>query len=255
MRNHDLYVKDLLSIIKHALSAMILFGLLIAMPIHTVHADAQESVMSKLKKGVAVRDRKRLLAKRFELAVGSDFSVNDVYNRNILLGVNAHYYLKDYFALGAHVAYGLNSTTALADRIKAKRPQSITEKSFSGVGLLAGLDAVFIPAFGKFSLLGTFAARYDISLMAGVAMVQVSGDAFDSWSLAPNLGVASRFFLNDNSAISLQLKDYIYNRASNLIPIQQADGTIKTTKEETWSNQFFISISYNFFFGKPSTGK
>jgi outer membrane beta-barrel protein len=255
MQNHNLCIKGLSYIINHSLSAIILFSLLVAIPIHTVYADAQESVMSKLKKGVAVRDRKRLLAKRFELAIGSDFSVNDVYNRNILLGVNAHYYLKNYFALGAHVAYGINSTTALADRIKDKRPQSINEKSFSGVGLLAGLDAVFIPAFGKFSLLGTFAARYDISLMAGVAMIQVNGDAFNSWSLAPNLGVASRFFLNDNSAINLQLKDYIYSRASNLIPIQQADGTLKTTKEESWSNQFFISISYSFFFGKTSMGK
>ena len=223
------------------------FSLLTLKP---VHADSKESVMSKLKKGLAVRDHKQLREKRFELSLGSDFSMNDVFNRNILLGANAQYYLTNYFGLALHFGYGLNTTTSLADRIKEERPQRVTEQSFSGVGLLTGLDAVFVPAFGKFSMLGIFTSHYDISLSAGVGMIQVSGDAFGTWSLAPNVGIASHFFLSDSSAIKLQVKDYIYSRSSNVIPVQQADGGVKTTQDESWGNHFFVNLSYCFFFGK-----
>ena len=84
-------------------------------------------------------------------------------------------------------------------------------------------------------------------------MVQVSGDAFDTFAVAPTVGIGSRFFISQNLAINLQVRDYFYKRAENVVPIQE-NGQTTYAKDESWRNHFFLTLSVSFFLGEPSIG-
>lgn len=212
----------------------------------SVWADSNEGVMKKLKEKAAVRYQFKMRDHRTELGFMMSSSLGDVYNRNLLFGFQAQRYLSDSFGVGLHGFFGLSIESALAERIRGERPKRVTSDAFSSVGVGGALEAIYVPAFGKFSLLGVITSRYDLHLTGGVGMVQVSGDAFDSFALAPTVGVGSRFFINQNLAINLQVRDYFYKRAENVIPLQE--------KDESWRNHFFLTLSVSFFLGEPSIG-
>ena len=216
-------------------------------------ADVKEGVMKRLEESDAVRRRKVMRDGRFEAALSLGSTLGDTYNRALPVGLMGHMYLSDSFALGVNAFYGINLETSIVERIKASRPTRFASSAFSGVGFGASLEATFVPAFGKLSLLGVMNSVYDMSLIAGAGVIQVSGDEpFGGIAPAPVIGVGMRFFVNDNIAIAVQLRDYIYSRSQSAVKITDpATGAVSYSQQERWQNQFFLTLAFSFLTGKP----
>ena len=123
------------------------------------------------------------------------------------------------------------------------------DDSFSAVTLGAGLDLYYTPIHGKFSLLGISAIRYDLAMTAGAHLLQVEGAGSDGFKPAPEVGITSNFFINDQMAITVFYKNFIYSRADHSIIINGV-----ATSEETWAMQGMGGVYFSFFTGKPTIG-
>jgi outer membrane beta-barrel protein len=219
----------------------------------TARADVREGVMKRLEESDAVRRRKVMRDGRFEIALALGSTLGDTYNRALPIGLLGNMYLSDSFALGVNAFYGINLETGIIERIKASRGGRFAASSFSGVGFGASLEANFVPAFGKLSLLGVMNGVYDMGLIVGAGVIQVSGEEpFGQIAPAPVIGVGMRFFASDSFAISLQLRDYIYSRSQSAVKVTDpTTGAVSYSQQERWQNQFFLTLAFSFLTGKP----
>jgi len=216
-------------------------------------ADVKEGVMKRLEESAAVRRRKVLRDGRLEAALSLGTTLGDTYNRALPVGLMGHLYLSDSFALGLNAFYGINLETSIVERIRAARPGRLAASSFAGVGFGASLEATFVPAFGKLSLLGVMNSVYDMSFIVGAGVVQVSGaEPFGQIAPAPVVGVGFRVFANDSLAVSLQLRDYIYSRSQSAVRVvDPATNKVTYSQQERWQNQLFFTLAFSFLTGEP----
>ena len=217
-------------------------------------AEVKDGVMKRLAESDAVRHRKLMRDGRTDLGLFLGFSTGELYQRNIALGLEARAYMSDSFAIGAHAFYALNFDTSLAEQVKALRGDRVSDSSFAKLGLGAALEAVYVPAFGKASLLGAMVSRYDLNVSGGLGVVQVTGDGLDAFAPAPVVGFGARFFLSDELAVNLQLRDYIYSRAQSALPVNE-DGKVSYVANKRWQNHIFLTATFSFFTGKPQTSR
>ena len=240
----------------HALALLLSLSALAALPAlapRAAHADVKDGVMKRLEESDAVRRRKVMRDGRFEIALSLGTTLGDTYNRALPVGLMGNMYLSDSFALGLNAFYGINLETNIVTRIKEERPARVASSAFSGVGFGASLEATLVPAFGKLSLLGVMNGVYDMGLILGAGVVQVSGkEPYGQIAPAPVVGVGLRFFANDNLAIALQLRDYIYSRSQSAVKVvDPATGASSYSQQERWQSQFFLTLAVSFLTGKP----
>jgi outer membrane beta-barrel protein len=221
-------------------------------------AKGKESVMKRLQEETAVRKQKRLRSDRVGLGLILGSTTNDRFARSSLVGGRLEYYLKDSLGIGVHASLGIVSETNLATQIKATRPSLGQPQFFQGIGLDLGGDLIFVPAFGKLSILGIINARYDFQFTLGASFIKMqsieNGDSYDRFALAPAVGSGFRLFFSDQFALNFQLKDYIYSRIENLIPINN-NGVEEVNENASWQNHFIFNMSFSFFLGKPQVGR
>ena len=219
-------------------------------------AEVKDGVMKRLEGSDPVRRRQMMRKGRAELGFSFGSSTGEIYQTSVTSGLQANYYMRDSFGVGASVFYGLNFDSSLAEKVKAERPDRIPEEAFAGVGLGASLEAVIVPAYGKASLLGIINGKYDLNITLGGGALQVTGAELARFAIAPVVGLGSRFFINDGLAVNIQLKDYIYQRAQNVISVTDAMGQpAKPIVEERWMNHFFLTATFSFFIGKPQISR
>ncbi|MFT3771940.1 MAG: hypothetical protein QM820_41570 [Minicystis sp.] len=133
-------------------------------------------------------------AGRFEVSVGSSFSLLDQYLRTIMPGATLTYHVTDWLGFGVWGGYGFQYTTGLTDELQQKaiadrncagRPSikacqltavNLTRGNLSSDQLghmqwMAAPQVVAVPFRGKISLFGAATVDTDVDLFAGVAVI------------------------------------------------------------------------------------
>lgn len=219
-------------------------------------AEVKDGVMKRLANSNPVRRRLMMRDGRAELGLSLGSSTGEIYQTSATVGAQANYYLTDSFGMGAYLFYALNFESDLASKVRAERPDRVSKQGFSGVGFGASLEALIVPAYGKASLLGVINGKYDLNITLGAGALQVTGEELEKLAIAPVIGVGSRFFFNETIAMNVQLRDYIYQRAQNVVLVKDPTGQIATPSvEESWMNHFFITLTFSFFPGKPQISR
>ena len=211
--------------------------------------DKQETMEKRLAKDHAVRRQKLMRDGRFEAGFSIGSTLGDSYRRSFPLTLHGNYFFTDQLGAGLTAFYALTSETSLAEEVRTLRPRRVAANSFSAVTMGIGLDVHYTPIHGKLSLLGISAIRYDLGLLGGVGFLQVDGAEQDGFTIAPDLGLNGRFFINDQLAISVFYKAYIYSRAEQAAII---DG--RPSVETSWSAHNFGGLTVSYLLGKPSVG-
>jgi hypothetical protein len=172
----------------------------------TAGAEAQEiQLTGPLAGAPAVRQLRLHRKGRVEIALGSSFTLLDEYQRTILPGLRVSWHPTDWLGFGVWGAYGISTTTSLADELQDKaidkrncsapsadnvspckltavnltRPGiggstgKLVNDQFGAIQFVAAPQINVVPFRGKLSLFGALTADTDISFFAGVAIVGV----------------------------------------------------------------------------------
>lgn len=174
--------------------------------------------------------RRQLLyrAGRIELEPKVTFSLNDAYVRNGVVGLSASYFLDNSFGIGASAGFGaLGMDTSLRrgleTRLQERGGSELANTAYSRVGWMLDAGLIYVPAFGKASLMNSIFSHYDIHLLGGMAIINESADsAVDGGATYPELegirpggmfGLGLRFFMADAFSMNLQVRNYLFPRA------------------------------------------
>ncbi len=209
----------------------------------------RRGVMDKLKESDAVRNRFLLRDSRFEVAPTVGFTMNDAFRRNTIFGLKMDYHFKDNLAVGGRFGYGIASDSALAEDLAAKRPGRVREGGFSDLQLTTSLELTYTPIFGKMAFLGRTVLDYDLHVIVGVGLASAAGNQdLEGMSPAGVAGIGSRIFMNQSSAVVIQVRDLMYSAALNGVVQIDPEGNPQTSATEEFRNQFIVSIGYSFLF-------
>lgn len=178
----------------------------------TASAEAQEiQLTGPLAGAPAVRQLRLHRKGRVEIGLGSSFTLLDEYQRTILPGLRVTFHPTDWFGVGVWGAYGISTTTSLADELQQKAVDSracssttplpenvspckltavnltrpglatssgtstgqLVDDQFGKIQFVAAPQINFVPFRGKLSLFGALTADTDISFFGGAAIVGV----------------------------------------------------------------------------------
>ena len=224
----------------------------------SVSAKAKDSVMKRLLQEKAVRKQKYMRKNRLALSLITGSSTNDRFVRSYFVGGGVEYYLKDSFGIGVNGSMGILSELDLVSQIQSIRPSLGDLKYFQGIGTSIGGELIFVPAFGKVSVLGFLNAKYDFQFTAGVNLIGLqsvaNGGVYDRTTIAPQVGGGLRLFFSNQIALNLQLKDLIYARSESILP-SDLNAEQHASESASWQNHFIFHIAFNFFLGKPTIGR
>jgi outer membrane beta-barrel protein len=211
----------------------------------------KKSALDKLEEGDAIRRRVQYRGGRFMVAPTFGFTLNDSYQRNILMGAALSYHFTESIGVGlsalASPFGGLDSD--LAEQIGDQRPER-SDDGFSHVSLLTSLDFLYTPIAGKLALFGRQVLNYDMHLVAGIGGAKIGGSGdLDAFTLAPVAGVGLRTFLLNWLDLNIEVRDYIYSSAANAVTSNEtSDGSAKTKANDEWGNHFAVLIGVGFHF-------
>jgi hypothetical protein len=165
-------------------------------------ASAQEiQLTGPLAGAPAVRQLRLHRAGKFEIALGSSFTLLDQYLRTIMPGGTLTYHFTDWIGLSVFGGYGFQYSTGLADQLQqnavavyncAARPfttacqltqvnlthGSLANDQFAHITWMVAPQVVGVPFRGKISLFGVFFIDADIDFFAGAAIVGLKERAF-----------------------------------------------------------------------------
>ena len=232
---------------NHLLHLLLSCGLITSLAYtQDAHAKRNESMQKRLEKDKTIRRQKLLLGKRLELSVALGSSLGEVYKQSFPLTVSGAYHFSNEFGIGVSAFYALSSETQLTDEIRRVRPNRIqNESAFSSVGLGVGAEVIYTPLYGKFSLMGISALKYDLAATAGAHLLQVSGAQSDGFNLAPSIGINAHFFIDDTLAVGVFYKNFLYSRSDHVALIGG-----KAEAEAQFSLHSFGGLSLSFFTGR-----
>lgn len=206
----------------------------------------RRSALDKLKDGDAIRKRLLLRGGRFEITPTIGFTLNDPFQRNILLGAHMAYHISDSWGLGVTGFYGLPFETGLAEQIKAERAEKVDDGGFSKVELLASVELLYSPLIGKFAMFGRTVVNYDLHILAGVAGAKVTADkAIDDFNPGAVVGIGLRTFMTDGIALNIEVRDYLYAQSTNAV-VPDGGGDAEGASE--FQNNFAVTIGFGFYF-------
>ena len=207
------------------------------------------SVLERLEDGVAIHNKPLLHSGRFALSPSFGLTTGDLFQRTMLFGLNAEYFISERLSLSVGGAFGLASELPLAEAIRSQRPSQVSAQSFSHIGLLLGGEAQYSPVYGKLSLLGINALRYDLHLIGGASLVQTTGEVIDESAVAPHVGGGLRIFLSKEIALATQLRGYFYSRSENATTRLQRDGSRRYVADSSYQAHPILNVSFSYFFG------
>lgn len=211
--------------------------------------DKIETMEKRLSNDSAIRRQKLMRDGRLELGLSLGSSLGDTYRRSFPIKLHTTYFISDQLGIGLNAFYALTSETSLAEDVRALRPRRVAKDSFSAVSLGVDLDVQYVPLHGKLSLLGISAIRYDLGLTGGIGLLQINGAQQDGFSVAPALGLNGRFYFNDQMALGVFYKSYIYPHSDRAAIIDGAP-----VVDSRWSPHGFGGLMFSFMTGKPGVG-
>jgi hypothetical protein len=168
---------------------------LVSLGAYSSSANAQEiQLTGPLAGAPAVRKLRLHRAGRFEVSVGSSFTLLDQYLRTIMPGATLTYHVTDWIGFGVWGGYGFQYSTGLTDELQQKAiddrnckgrssakacqltAANLTRGNLSSDQLghmqwIVAPQVVGVPFRGKISLFGVAAVDTDVDLFAGVAII------------------------------------------------------------------------------------
>ena len=207
-----------------------------------LEGEAQQDEIASLEQGPIVRRQMLHRASRLELEPRLAFTMNDAFIRNGLVGLSASYYLNDSVGFTASGGFGaLGMDTSLREsfeaELEAENPEAAEETSYSRVGFLVDGGLVWVPAFGKMSLMQSVFSHYDFHLFGGMALINervetaVDGGEEDSqlegMRPAGMFGAGVRLFMSPKYSLNVQVRNYLFPRAE--VSQQDVDPSLSNT--------------------------
>lgn len=211
----------------------------------------KKSALEKLEEGDAIRNRVQYRGGRFMVAPTFGFTLNDSYQRNVLMGATLSYHFTESIGLGlsalASPFGGIDSD--LAEQINDERPDR-TDDGFSNVSLLTSLDFLYTPVAGKLALFGRKVLNYDLHVVAGIGGAKIGGAKdINDFAIAPVAGVGLRTFMLSWLDLNLEIRDYIFKSAESAVTSNDTeDGSSKTKSDPAWANHFAVLVGVGFHF-------
>lgn len=225
-----------------AVCAAVILGILVA-DVQEVQAQRRAS----LEEGPIVRRQLLYRSSRFELQPRIGATLNDSYLRNVLVGVDANYYLTNQFGLGVGGYFSaVKLNTDLLDQLEATT-DAAADLALTETTMLFSAHITYVPIFGKFALFKKAAiVDYDFHLVAGIggallgARGNTENEQLSGFKPGPMIGLGLRLFVADSVAVTIDFRDYIYSSA------EVQEGAINPQSE--LSNNFALGLGVSFFF-------
>lgn len=213
-----------------ALAVVATFGLLsttdtaVAFGADGFAGDPDQEIAS-LESGPIVRRQLLHRSGRLEIQPMVAFSANDAFIRNVLPGVGVSYFFNNTFGLGGSFTFGaLQLDTSLRRNLELTVSESqLNSLSYSRFGWTADVGIIYVPLFGKFSVMNSFFTHYDLHFIGGMGLINdqtvAAVDTFEGDPVLSGvrpgglIGGGLRFFLADAFALNLQVRNYIATRA------------------------------------------
>lgn len=159
---------------------------------------------------------------RFEVALGSSFTLLDQYMRTIMPGATLTYHFKDWIGVGVFGGYGFQYATGLTDELQQKaiddrncasRPWikacqltavnlthgNLAKDQLAHITWMVAPQVVAVPFRGKLSLFSALFMDADVDLFAGAAFIGLNERANCAF---PTCGDQSSFTLASRVAIA-----------------------------------------------------
>lgn len=213
--------------------------------------EIEDDEIAAMEEGPTVRRQLLHRSGRFEVAPQGTFTLNDAFIRNAMPGLGLSYFLNNIFGVAGSFSFGLlQFDTALRDNLEATLDEgSLEDTTYSRVGWTLDAGLVYVPAFGKFTLMNEITTHYDFHLFAGMGVlnevgVTSTGDGnpdpeMDGVRPGGMFGAGLRFFFSDSISLNLQARNYLMARSQ---PISQGDADLQLT------NTFVFSTGIGIFF-------
>jgi outer membrane beta-barrel protein len=182
---------------------------------------------------------------RFEISPTLMASLADPFFQKYGAGLKLDYHLLETFSFGVYASYSLNTPSGLVSVCKpdgtCSVPQVADMTEVPGkLGLMAGLDLLWSPIYGKLSLFSEAVAHFDLSFIAGASVLQYqSPGGADTMTVGGHIGLGQRYFLTDSVALRIELRDYIYSAQT----VQLGDSSSKL------ENQLMFELGVAYFAG------
>jgi outer membrane beta-barrel protein len=158
---------------------------------------------------------------KFEITPGVGISFNDAFFQSFMPELAIGYHFSDPFYLGLRGGYAfstsagnVNSCTISNGAQVCGPPTSEQLKQLPGaLKGSASLEGAWTPFAGKVNIFAEFVIHTDFSVLLGAgAMFVVPPEGSTNPSVAPMLspGIGARFFFSESLALSLEMRDYMY---------------------------------------------
>lgn len=164
---------------------------------------------------------------RFNLTPRLGMTVNDPLYRNFSVAAHANFHITERLYVGGLFQWYdfggvIGGPTETQRQLNAE-----TNAQADGPFLnwAAGGEVGFVPLFGKFALFNRGIIFYDVSLTAGGGWAdssRISNPTEQVGGGAATMSLAARAFLNEWMAVSLELRDVIYNLFDGTRPTSHA---------------------------------
>jgi outer membrane beta-barrel protein len=167
---------------------------------------------------VVVPRRAFLKGRRVELAPFSAISINDTLIRHYSFGGDITYYLTDVFSVGVEGQYFIKERSERESLVGLQFNRAPTLNKFKySTSLVFG----YVPGYGKFGLFNKYIVHWDLTLNAGIGLIwtetiPIKPDPdkyppFSNLNIMPHLGVSTRMFVTNWLALSIGIRDYIFD--------------------------------------------
>jgi outer membrane beta-barrel protein len=154
---------------------------------------------------------------RFELAPFSAISFNDTMIRHYSFGGDLTFYLTDVFSIAAEGQYFIKERSERESLVGFQFNRATTLNRFN---YSASLVFGYVPGYGKFGLFNKYIVHWDVTVNAGIGVIWTetipvipdakSFPAFSNLDIMPHLGISTRMFVTDWLALSIGLRDYMF---------------------------------------------
>ncbi len=157
-----------------------------------------------------IQQRPVLRALRAEIQAFGGVGMSDTLFQHFLVTGNARFHITEEWSIGGSYSHYFASTSGLFEDVTTDF-SVFPEKSL--LRWMAGLDAAFVPIYGKFALFDQHIVHYDFYALAGVNVLQTSRS--DDIKVAGVLGLGWRVYLTRWLAFTTEVRDHMYVESFN----------------------------------------
>jgi outer membrane beta-barrel protein len=206
---------------------------------------------------VVVPRRSFLKGKRVELAPFSAISINDTLIRHYSFGGDLTFYLTDVFSVGLEGQYFIKERSERESLIGEQFNRAPTLNKFKySTSLVFG----YVPGYGKFGLFNKYIVHWDLTLNAGIGVIWTETitihpnvdnkyPPFSNLDIMPHLGISTRMFLTNWLALSIGIRDYIFDDKFESLnrPANQSAADAKKNGQFALTNNIMVFGSIGFY--------